>query len=501
MYYLITRIHALATKWVFFSSVAALCLIFQYLLLSIIPEITLKNIFLILFLNIPMTIIGACAIAKKHIERYAKLASHSHIQNREVFCHRLKQILENPENNSLTVIAVVDVDHLRTINDLFGREVGDLVLIEIETKLQKLSRCHELCAKIDSDEFVIAVVNFRQDTDIANFLQKLQTTLSGVYTINDNAVQVTVSIGVAIHPIDSETPEQLVKDAELAVATAKASGRGICLQFSNALREMAAGSYSLETELREAIETGAFREVYQPKVSENNELIGAEALSRWKHPKRDTIYPDMFIQAAEKYRCIYELDLYMLHKVCRQIASWIDRGFDIKPISVNISTQSLQMPSFADAAFDVINNSGCPYELLVLEITESEAIVNSELVQLTLDAFIFNGLKLSLDDFGTGFSTLTTIKDIPFSEVKIDKKFISDILTNTRNQTIVEMTYVLASSLGLSLVVEGVETDEQFEYLKRYSDLVYQGFLFSKPLECSEFEALMHYEYVTTVQA
>lgn len=475
-------------KLVYFAMLGVLTSLLLILIFQTASEIPL----ILLVMSILPLLLATISIRLKHYRNNCLEPKFS--KNRAIFLRRLNRIivqLKCLKAPYTTSIIVVDIDHLRTINDAYGRDVGDRIIDKVEENLRTFTKCSDLLVKIDSDEFALAKCGSHTPEELQQYLRSLQNVVSSTYVVNEALIPVSVCIGVSTYPTDSLELETLFKNAELAVSAAKNLGRGSSTLFTSSIREMLLADYSLEFEIREAVSKKQLRLVYQPKFNAQLQIIGAEALLRWNHPLRGNIPPNIFISTAEKKGFIQEIDLYSLRLTCEYLKRLDALGSTIPSLSVNISNQSIQSPGFIEAVIDVIKASKCNSKRLLLEITESASIVDFDRIKEFVSELLTHSIHCSLDDFGTGYASMSVFKNLPIMELKIDREFITDITHNRSSRALVEMAYPLTSDLGINLVVEGVETLEQFEHLKTFgSDLHFQGFYLSKPLEEPVFSKL-----------
>jgi len=445
---------------------------------------------------------------KQNEDRMRQLAyfdSLTGLPNRALFTEQLEQMLEtaNRHQHKLAIL-FIDLDNFKRINDSLGHTVGDSLLKEISQRLLTCIRQSDLVSRyvdadteisvsrLGGDEFTI-VLNKIEDTDVAAIVAKrLLNTLSRPMMLDGHEIVVTPSIGIALAPLDSDNVENLLKHADTAMYHAKNNGKNNYQYYSSTMNAMGLERLTLESELRKALKNDELVVYYQPQVDiHNGKITGAEALVRWKHPKHGLVAPDYFIPLAEEMGVVVELGDKILHEACQQVKQWHDKGLMLDKIAVNLSSLQFSQPNLIGAIQRTLSETGLPAKHLELELTESIIMKNLEATIKVLEELKGMGISISVDDFGTGYSSLNYLKRFPLDELKIDKSFIVDIDTDAHNAGIVTAIIAMAKSLGLTLVAEGVETDNQLKYIRGAGVVTVQGFLFSKPLPAEEFEQLL----------
>ena len=385
-----------------------------------------------------------------------------------------------------------------------GHTVGDSLLKEISQRLLTCIRQSDLISRyvdadteisvsrLGGDEFTI-VLNKIEDTDVAAIVAKrLLNTLSRPMMLDGHEIVVTPSIGIALAPLDSDSVENLLKHADTAMYHAKNNGKNNYQYYSSTMNAMGLERLTLESELRKALKSDELVVYYQPQIDiHNGKITGAEALVRWKHPKHGLVAPDYFIPLAEEMGVVVELGDRILHEACQQVKQWHDKGLTLDKIAVNLSSLQFSQPNLIGAIQRTLSDTGLPAKHLELELTESIIMKNLEATIKVLEELKDMGISISVDDFGTGYSSLNYLKRFPLDELKIDKSFIVDIDTDAHNAGIVTAIIAMAKSLGLTLVAEGVETDNQLKYIRDAGVVTVQGFLFNKPLDAPDFENLL----------
>ena len=312
------------------------------------------------------------------------------------------------------------------------------------------------------------------------------------FLINHHELRITASIGISLYPEDGNNAETLLKNADIAMYHAKDQGRSNYQFFNAALNVRTVERIILENRLRQAIEHGELTVYYQPQVNiKTRKIVGAEALVRWKHPELGMLLPEHFIPLAEEIGLIVKIDQWVLHAVCAQIKAWQKAGYSPPFVAINLSARQFQQPDFAQMMSDALKETNMRPESLSIEITETIAMQDTELTFRNLNKLNAMGIRFSMDDFGTGYSSLSYLKKLPIHKLKIDKSFITDLVSDPEDRAIIQAVIAMAHSLKLEVVAEGVETDEQIEFLRSRDCDEMQGFLFSKPLPAGEFEKLL----------
>lgn len=429
-------------------------------------------------------------------ERIQHLSSHdpmTELPNRNLFADRLEQALLNArrfERN--TAVILVDVDRFRLINDTLGPPAGDEVLIEFARRLSLQMREGDTVGRLAGDEFGFVMASLGQERDAIALAQRMQDAIAVPFEVGGQALVITASIGISVAPKNGDSGASLLKSAEAALLRAKQAGRNTFRFYSPEMDADAARRLALETALREALKHNELRVYYQPQVSlQSGQMIGMEALLRWHSPSFGPISPFEFIPIAEETGLIIPIGEWALREACRQTRAWLDLGLMPLRVAVNLSTRQFRQARLIDVVTEALNESGLPAASLELEITESAFIDDVDEAVATCRRLKALGVKLSLDDFGTGYSSLAYVSRFPFDKLKIDQGFVRDIVENPVNAAIATAAIVMARSLNLSVLAEGVETEAQASFLRgRHCDAM-QGYLFSPALAEDEFARLL----------
>jgi diguanylate cyclase (GGDEF)-like protein len=383
-----------------------------------------------------------------------------------------------------TSIAVlfIDLDDFKVVNDSLGHNAGDRLLVELGQRLRAAIRPSDTIARFGGDEFVVLCEDIGEARDAVCVGERIVAAATEPFLLEGREMFVSASVGVAI-AIDGEaTPETLLRDADAAMYRAKERGRGRVEVFDEAMRTRIMERLDLENGLRRALQRGELRVYYQPEVSAaQGRMIAVEALVRWEHPERGLLQPRDFVPLAEETGLIVEIGEWVLNEACCQIAAWREAGSDID-VAVNVSARQLVQPDIVDVVRGALERSGLPPDALCLEITESAVMRDPEAALATLTLVKELGVKVALDDFGVGFSSLAQLKEmLPLHALKVDRSFISGLADDDRNSAIVAAVVMMATTLGLTAIAEGVETEAQALQARALGCDVSQGFFFTAP--------------------
>jgi diguanylate cyclase (GGDEF)-like protein/PAS domain S-box-containing protein len=392
------------------------------------------------------------------------------------------------------VVAVLflDLDHFKLVNDTFGHTFGDELLKAVAERLKNCVRRVDTVARIGGDEFAIVLQDMERQEDAADLARKVVEIVAQPLEINGQRLYVTASIGVSIFPHDGEDAETLLKNADNAMYRAKSEGRNNYQLCTPELRKWVQERLTLESGLHRALERGEFVLHYQPEVDlATYEITGMEALLRWDDPERGLLPPGSFISLAEERGLIVPIGVWVLREACRQAREFQGFGFPNFRVAVNLSARQFRDPNLMNHIDRALAESGLDPQCLELEITESIAMLDVDHSLRVLNAMRMRGITIAIDDFGTGHSSLSYLKRFTIDALKIDRVFISDITTGDSDQAIVSAIIALAHGLKLRVIAEGVEKEEQLEFLKKSGCEEVQGFLFSYPLPAADFQRLL----------
>ncbi len=430
-------------------------------------------------------------------ERLAYLANYDNLTglpNRTLLNDRLQQsIAQAQRNNWITGVLFLDLDHFKLINDTLGHAAGDLLLQQVAVRLTRFLRPIDTVGRIGGDEFVIILSELSSARDTGHVAQKILKILAAPFDLDGKPTFITASIGVALYPSDSDNIDTLLRDADAAMYSAKAAGRNNCQHHTAAImNERALARLQLENGLRHALKNGEFVLHYQPKVTiSSGKLSGLEALLRWQPPDGDLVIPDQFIPLLEETGLIVSVGEWVARAACAQIHAWRNAGLTLVPVAINLSARQLRQPGFVATLAHALNEFDVAPELIHIEITESSLMENPEEAIIVLQELKTLGIRLEADDFGTGYSSLSYLRRFPLDALKIDRSFVRDITTNTDDAIIARAVITLAHSLGLKVVAEGVENEQQLAFLGNNHCDEAQGFLFTHPMTVEACTALL----------
>jgi len=425
------------------------------------------------------------------------------LPNRALFTDRLMQAIQRHKRHGFYLFAVLflDLDHFKVINDSLGHMLGDQLLVSIAQRLSASMRAIDTVARLGGDEFAIILDGIQDMSDAVEVAERLQKSLAVPFHIGTHEVYTTVSIGIALSGSSYNQPEELLRDADIAMYRAKRLGKARYELFDSGMHSCAVALLQLETDLRRAIERGEFRLHYQPIIClATRQLRGFESLLRWQHPERGLVAPLEFIPVAEETGLIVPLGHWALQQACAQLRAWQTRFWSDSPaqkafaasltISVNLCTRQFTQPDLVAQISQMLNETGLDARNLELEITESNMMENAESAKTKLSQLSAMGIKLAIDDFGTGYSSLSYLHRFPIHTLKIDRSFIAQVSLR-QNLELVRTVILLAHNLGMDAIAEGVETAEQCTQLQQLSCEWGQGYFFSPPVDSEAVAALI----------
>ena len=414
------------------------------------------------------------------------------LPNRRLFHDRLEQALKFAKScGGQVAVLMLDLDRFKSINDTLGHCVGDKILQAVAERLVTCVRDIHTVARMGGDEFTVLMPNLLSEDEAVYVAERILAVFRDAVDVEGQEFRITPSIGISLFPGDGEDADTLLKHADTAMYQAKEQGKNSYRIFSPTMIEQAMLKICLEKELHHALEHNEFLLFYQPQVNgSTGEIIGMEALIRWQHPQHGLRGPGQFIPLAEETGLIVPIGEWVLREACQQCKRWQEQGFPPMRLAVNLSLAQFEQDDITETVAAILQETGLDPSLLELEITESIAMNNTQLVIAKLQELVDLGVQISIDDFGTGFSSLSYLKIFPIHKLKIDRSFITDI-TNQSDSSIVSAIVTLAHSLGLTVIVEGVETEVQRDYLPQLGCKEMQGYLFSMPLPADQFAHLL----------
>ena len=401
------------------------------------------------------------------------------------FAQRLEEARQSGQQAALIFI---DLDRFKHINDSLGHAAGDQLLVTMAQRLQAVTRASDMVARLGGDEFLVLAVAPDINHDVDALGQRILTTMGRPLMLGATEVRVSPSLGVCLFPDDGDALDDLMRHADMAMYRAKEQGRNRMAYFTADLQTRAQGRLAMEQELRDALALHQFELFYQPRLNvESNVIVGAEALIRWHHPRRGLVMPGEFIGLCEEAGLIHALGATVLEQAARQQVQWARRGYPLR-VSVNLSPKQFGDPDLLRTIETIVRKTGCNPQLMELEITESVLLGHDEATINTLHALCDMGFRLAIDDFGTGYSNLAYLQLYPINCLKIDRSFVQALGTVT---PIADLIITMCGMLQMDMVAEGVETEAQLAWLRDRHCHEYQGFLFSKAVPVSEFDALL----------
>ena len=428
------------------------------------------------------------------------------LPNRQHFSKKLRRAIRHARaNNSKMAALYLDLDRFKRINDTLGHAVGDALLKAVAKRLDRCVRDVDSVseigtdddstarlARLGGDEFVVLIENISDESEASGVANRIRKALTAPFKYQGHQFVITPSIGISMYPNDADKKETLLMNADMAMYQAKASGRNNYRFYSNTMNMQSLDRLDLESDLRSAIANQQFHLYYQPKVDiESYKIVGLEALLRWQHPDRGWMAPRQFIPIAEETGLIVPLGTWVVQETCRQLKEWQRKGLGQISVAVNVSSRQFCHGDLLSSVLRIVKENDIPAQSLELEITETLLMTNVEETTAALHAFKKAGIRISVDDFGTGYSSLSYLKQFPLDALKIDQSFVQDLHKNRDDAAICAAIIAMAKELGLSVIAEGVELEEQLEFLRQHGCDQIQGFIFSKPLPPKEAEAMM----------
>ncbi|MBS1143183.1 MAG: hypothetical protein H6R14_589 [Proteobacteria bacterium] len=431
--------------------------------------------------------------AAERIQYLSSFDPLTNLPNRSLFVDRLGQSLISAQRfDRETAVILLDLDRFRLINDTLGPPVGDGILIEVARRLNLQVRDGDTIGRLSGNEFGFVMANLSHERDTIALAKRMLDAIAAPFEIDGHSISLTACIGVSVAPRNGDDTDALLKCADAALLRAKKSGLNNFRFYSPEMDADAARRLGLEVALRQALQRNELAVYYQPQISlGSGNLIGMEALARWNSPEFGSISPAEFIPIAEETGLILPIGEWVLRTACQQTRQWIDLGFANLRIAVNLSPRQFRQTNLAGLVSNCLAETGLPANALELEITESSLIDELDEAIVQCRALKALGIKISLDDFGTGYSSLGYISRFPFDKIKIDQSFVRDITENPVNAAIATAAIVMARSLNLSVLAEGVETEAQASFLRGRRCDAMQGYLFSRPVPADEFEVLL----------
>ncbi len=440
-------------------------------------------------------------LAEARVQFLAYYDALTELPNRTLLRDRILVALASARRHHEKVaLLFLDIDHFKTINDSLGHSIGDLLLKEVAQRLKKWTRAPDTVARLGGDEFLVLMTAITETAAAVMVAERIVKSMAAEFVVQGHSLSVTCSLGISIFPDNGEDIEALFKNADLAMYSAKEHGRNTTRVFTKEMNVQAMERMTLESSLRLAVERNEFFLVYQPQEDlRTGEIIGCEALLRWRHPELGLIAPNRFIPVAESSGLILPIGEWVLKTACAQARLWQDQGLLLLPVAVNVSAVQFRQKGFLRVIETVLLETGLAPQYLELELTESLILSNTNVVLSMLRQLKEMGVRLSIDDFGTGYSSLSYLKQFPVYKLKIDGSFVRDVIEDRDDAAIVSSILSMAKNLGLKVVAECVENEEQVSFLRAHKCDEIQGYYFSQPLPANEFAEKLRSEFKALV--
>lgn len=417
----------------------------------------------------------------------------THLANRTVFTREVSDRIEQAlATGDKLAVLFFDIDRFKNVNDTLGHQAGDELLIKIANRLKLHLSDQALISRFGGDEFCILLSPLQTKEEAYQFIDKILKAFTNPFVVGNTKLYVTTSIGVSFFPEHGNDAHTLIKNANTAMFYRKEDPSSNFQEYHFSMNEGATDRLQLENELYEAIREEQFEIYYQVQVdTKTNKPYGAEALIRWNHPKRGILAPGAFIKVAEESGLIRFIDEWVLRTACKQMKQWQDKGLGDLVLAVNISQQLFERNEFVSYVEKTLKETGFSPSKLCIEITENTAIVDMVRAIEKLHQLRQMGIKISLDDFGTGYSSLSQLQNFPLDVIKIDQSFVRGLNKEQESEAIIKLIIEMAKNLNFSVICEGVETEPQLEFIEQEGCTRMQGYLFSKPVPCDEFEKIV----------
>jgi len=458
--------------------------------------------------NTEQAIIGGVGILEDFTERrlseqqiryHTTYDSLTGLPNRRLLMSQLNnEISRATRHGRFGALIFLDLDNFKTINDSLGHSVGDKLLKLISKRLTDNVRQEDCVARMGGDEFIIILTELDGNIDSAvekarKGAENIRNYLSSPCRIEGYEMHITPSIGVSLFPKEGKGTDDILKQADAAMYKAKAVGSNEIRFFLPSMQKAADEKLRLSTDIRRALQNKEFAVWFQPQVNDTGDILGAEALIRWRHPERGLIPPGTFLNIAEETGLMWDIGQWVLQTTCQQISRWADEGLINRPmvISVNISAKEFGAPAFVQAVRSALETTGADPNHLGIELTEGSLVSTGRDIIEKIKTLRQLGIKFSVDDFGTGYSSLNYLQTLPLNTLKIDRSFVNRIKDGRHDVVLVDTIIMMARNLGLEVIAEGVETALELEYLSRKECTIYQGYYFCKPVEVDTFTTLL----------
>ncbi|CAM2156556.1 Uncharacterized signaling protein PA1727 [Pararobbsia alpina] len=476
-------LHGVSNVWLAFVIIVATIAVLSIALIVSILDLRFES----------RTSVLAVSLAQANQE-LTHLALHDNLTklpNRVLLEDRLSQAIKTIDREGGTfALMFIDLDGFKAVNDAYGHRIGDLLLVDVAQRIRGSVRGQDTVARVGGDEFVL-IAQIRSPSDAAGLAEQMLHEIEKPVQVGGHDVRVSASIGISVYPGDGANEHELLSNADAAMYYAKASGRNTFCYFETSMHQNVHNQLQLQQDLRKALVRREFVLHYQPKFrAPDGPVLGAEALLRWQHPSRGLVPPNDFIPLAEKTGLIVPIGEWVLNEACRQMKKWLDEGHADWTVAVNLSPAQFAHSGLVDTVGTTLMRHDLKPHHLTLEITESTAMRDVETSLATLGELSAMGVNISIDDFGTGYSSLLYLKRLPATELKIDRGFVSELAHDSEDAAIVSAIVGLGQTLNLKIVAEGVETQEQQEFLTALGCDSLQGFLLGKPVSAERFVSM-----------
>jgi diguanylate cyclase (GGDEF)-like protein/PAS domain S-box-containing protein len=436
---------------------------------------------------------------KRSQEQIEYMATHdplTGLPNRNLFYDRLQHSLDKASRSGAQLaVLFMDLDNFKTINDTLGHEMGDLLLTQMADRLRACTRKHDTIARMGGDEFTVLAEDLRASVEetVSATAERMIASLSLPFDLGGRETFISASVGVALYPKDGKHLETLLKNADTAMYQAKKRGKNNYQFFSQVMNAGASERAAIESGLRQALSRGEFFLVYQPQMQlDSKQVIGLEALLRWNHPERGVVLPDEFLRIAETTGLIVPMGDWVLQAVCGQIREWMQQGVPDLRVAVNLSARQFKEKALAGTIRRILDEHKVPASNLELELTESTVMNDPESAAATLQQLKDMGMRLAIEDFGTGYSSLQYLKHFLIDSLKIDSRFTRYIATDAADQAIATAIITMGHSMNMNVIAEGVETAQQFEFLRTQGCDMAQGYYIDQPLSVANATTAIH---------
>ena len=429
-------------------------------------------------------------VATLRAEQMARFDTLTGLANRNALTEALQRALQRARwNGTRVALAFVDLDGFKAVNDHLGHEVGDELLREMGHRLRAAARTEDLVARLGGDEFVVVIERAGDTLALGALATRLLETIAAPVRLHERLFRLNASVGMSVFPKDAEEAGELLRHADAAMYAAKARGEGQVCFYTPALAADSAETFTLESELRDAVGRGQLLLHFQPKFRlSDRRLTGVEALVRWQHPERGLLAPAAFVPLAERRGLIVAIGREVLGQACHQMRVWRDAGFAVPHCAVNLSAHHFNADGLIGEIEAALSLAGIATSALEIELTESAVMADPARAHHIMTELKALGVRIAIDDFGTGHSSLSYLKRFPVSTLKIDRSFVRGLPGDSNDSAITQAVVAMARSLGLETVAEGVETPEQLAYLAELGCSEAQGFLLGRPVAASELQ-------------